>query len=76
MIWSRPFTRMALECCGSAPSVAGSIALKKRMAGGFTSYNTKSGLPADEVFQILEDSRDNLWMSSNAGIFRVGADTH
>jgi len=39
--------------------------------GKFTAYNTRTGLPDDDVFQILEDGTDHLWMSSNAGIFRI-----
>ena len=29
------------------------------------------GLYNEGVFQILEDSRANLWMSSNRGVYRV-----
>ncbi len=32
---------------------------------------TKDGLFDDVVYQILEDGRQNFWMSSNHGIFRV-----
>ncbi|HEY8460316.1 MAG TPA: ATP-binding protein, partial [Blastocatellia bacterium] len=39
--------------------------------GRFTRYTTKEGLFNDGVFQILEDSRGNLWMSCNRGIYRV-----
>ncbi len=39
--------------------------------GKFTQYTTRSGLFDNGVFQILEDDRHNLWMSSNRGIHRV-----
>ncbi len=40
--------------------------------GHFTRYTTRDGLFNDGVFQILEDTRGRLWMSSNRGISRVG----
>ncbi|MBA3632295.1 MAG: hypothetical protein H0W58_05720, partial [Acidobacteria bacterium] len=40
--------------------------------GKFTNYTTADGLFSNGVFQILEDERDNFWMSSNQGIYRVG----
>ena len=39
--------------------------------GKFTAYTTADGLYSDYIYQILEDSRQNLWMSTNEGIFRV-----
>ena len=39
--------------------------------GNFTAYTTADGLYSDYIYQILEDSRQNLWMSTNEGIFRV-----
>jgi ligand-binding sensor domain-containing protein len=39
--------------------------------GHWTSYTQKNGLFDNGVFQTLEDSRGNLWMSSNRGIYRV-----
>ena len=39
--------------------------------GKFTHYNTKNGLYNDGAFQILEDERQNFWISSNRGIYRV-----
>jgi signal transduction histidine kinase/ligand-binding sensor domain-containing protein len=39
--------------------------------GRFTRYTTAQGLFDDGVFQILDDGRSNLWMSSNRGIYRV-----
>jgi ligand-binding sensor domain-containing protein len=36
-----------------------------------TNVTTKDGLSDDVVYQILEDSHQNLWMSSNRGIFHV-----
>jgi PAS domain S-box-containing protein len=40
-------------------------------AGRFTVVTAKHGLFDDTIFQILEDSQGNLWMSSNRGVFRV-----
>ena len=42
--------------------------------GKFTRYNTKTGLPNDGAFQILEDDSRNFWISSNRGIYRVKKD--
>jgi signal transduction histidine kinase/streptogramin lyase len=43
-----------------------------RLKGGrFTHYTVHDGLYNSGVFQILEDARGNLWMSSNRGIYRV-----
>jgi ligand-binding sensor domain-containing protein len=36
-----------------------------------TKITTKEGLSDDVVYQILEDDHQNLWMSSNRGIFHV-----
>ena len=36
-----------------------------------TNITTKDGLFDDEVYQILEDDHQNIWMSSNKGIHRV-----
>ncbi len=39
--------------------------------GKFFNYRVEDGLFNNGVFAILEDSRGNLWMSSNRGIHRV-----
>lgn len=39
--------------------------------GKFTNYTMKEGLFNSGVFQILEDARENFWMSCNLGIYRV-----
>lgn len=39
--------------------------------GRFTKFTVAEGLFSNGVFQILEDSRANLWMSCNRGIYRV-----
>jgi signal transduction histidine kinase/ligand-binding sensor domain-containing protein len=39
--------------------------------GHFTSITVANGLFDNGVFQILADRRDNFWMSSNRGIYRV-----
>ena len=37
-------------------------------SGLFSWYGEKDGLPGDAIYGILEDSRRNLWLSSNNGI--------
>ncbi|MGH9445090.1 MAG: sensor histidine kinase, partial [Terriglobia bacterium] len=39
--------------------------------GRLAHYTAKSGLPNEDIYQILQDKRGNLWMSSPAGVFRV-----
>ena len=39
--------------------------------GLLTTYTTRDGLFHDTIHQILEDSRGNLWMSCNKGLFQV-----
>jgi ligand-binding sensor domain-containing protein len=39
--------------------------------GHFTNYRTKDGLSDDVTFTILEDDRENLWMGSEKGVYRV-----
>lgn len=34
----------------------------------FTPYSKKNGLPSNVVYGILEDDKQNLWLSSNSGI--------
>jgi len=45
--------------------------LTRYKAGRFTRYTTADGLFDEGVFQILDDERGNLWMSSNRGVYRV-----
>ncbi len=42
--------------------------------GEIMAFTTQDGLDDNAVFQILEDGRRNLWMSSNKGILRVKRD--
>ena len=39
--------------------------------GQWTRYTQKNGLLDNGGFQLLENSHDNLWMSSNRGIYLV-----
>jgi diguanylate cyclase (GGDEF)-like protein len=39
--------------------------------GRMTVYTVQTGLFNNGVFQILEDQRDNFWISCNSGIYRV-----
>ncbi len=48
--------------------------VRRTEAGRFTAYTTRAGLFDDTVFNLLEDGRNNLWLSSNRGIFRVSKD--
>src|SRR5207244_717446 len=34
-------------------------------------FTSRDGLFSDTIFEILEDDRDNLWMSCFSGVFRV-----
>lgn len=36
----------------------------------FTSYNSFSGLPSDVVYQIVEDSKGLLWLTTGSGLVR------
>ncbi|HRH41394.1 MAG TPA: two-component regulator propeller domain-containing protein, partial [Pyrinomonadaceae bacterium] len=45
--------------------------LSRLKVGKFTNYNTSNGMFSNGVFAILEDNRQNFWMSSNQGIYRV-----
>ncbi len=39
--------------------------------GRLAHYTAQSGLPNENIYQILQDHRGNLWMSSPGGVFRV-----
>lgn len=39
--------------------------------GHYTDYTTQQGLWSDEIFEILEDDQERLWMSCTRGVFRV-----
>jgi len=39
--------------------------------GTFLKISRKEGLPDNTIYSILEDDKQNLWMSSNRGIFYV-----
>jgi ligand-binding sensor domain-containing protein len=45
--------------------------LVRYFGGRWTRYTRKDGLFDNGVFQILQDSQANFWMSSNRGIYRV-----
>ena len=39
--------------------------------GELSIFSTEAGLFSNTIYQVLEDDRQNLWMSSNRGIFRL-----
>lgn len=41
----------------------------------FTSYNSFSGLPSDVVYQIVEDSKGLLWLTTGSGLVRFDSDS-
>ncbi|MCP5106665.1 MAG: helix-turn-helix domain-containing protein [bacterium] len=46
--------------------------LKRFEDGTFISYTVADGLAGNSIYQIIEDARANLWMTSDAGVLRVG----
>lgn len=49
----------------------GGSGLLRLVDGTVTIYSTETGLPDNNIFSILEDDRENLWMSSYHGVFCV-----
>lgn len=45
--------------------------LKRFKDGKFISYTTAEGMNSDFILQVIEDDRENLWMTSDKGILRV-----
>ncbi|HKK58425.1 MAG TPA: two-component regulator propeller domain-containing protein [Salinivirga sp.] len=43
--------------------------------GKFRNYNINDGLPNNNVWAILPDSENNLWLSTNSGIARITLDS-
>ncbi|MCK5056992.1 MAG: helix-turn-helix domain-containing protein [Candidatus Aminicenantes bacterium] len=39
--------------------------------GALTSYTTAAGMASNILYQVLEDQRNNLWITSDSGILRV-----
>jgi ligand-binding sensor domain-containing protein/signal transduction histidine kinase/CheY-like chemotaxis protein len=48
------------------------LGLNRMKEGKISGITSRDGLFQDSIFQVLEDDFNNLWMSSNKGIFRVG----
>lgn len=46
-----------------------------RKTGKFVSYTTDNGLPDNMIYSILDDSKGNLWISTNSGIARFDTKT-
>ncbi len=45
--------------------------LVRYRGGDLRTFSAEDGLLSNTIYQILEDDRQNLWMSSNNGIFQV-----
>lgn len=45
--------------------------LARYQNGKFTLYDLKSGLPDDNLYQLLVDRQDTLWIGGNRGIFSL-----
>ena len=45
--------------------------LSRLKAGRFNTYSTKDGLFSDDIFEVVGDDADYLWMSCRRGLFRV-----
>lgn len=45
--------------------------LKRIKDGHANTFTSKHGLYSDSIFDIVEDDRENLWVNSSKGIFRV-----
>lgn len=43
--------------------------------GTFKNFNIKDGFPDNVIYGVLEDEKNNLWMSSNKGIIAFNKDT-
>ncbi|MBU0711674.1 hypothetical protein KJ762_03165 [bacterium] len=46
-----------------------------KKTGEFSIYTTRNGLPNDVVFGVLEDSRNNLWISTMKGLVKFNPNT-
>jgi len=44
---------------------------KYRRDGHFTNYLTESGLPSNQVFKVLEDDNNSIWISTGGGLVRL-----
>jgi PAS domain S-box-containing protein len=56
-------------------TVSGGLNKFDRSKNIFTRYSTKDGLPDDLIYDILEDSKGNLWMSTNRGLSKFNPKT-
>ena len=56
-------------------TAGGGLNLYSPKTESFTYYIEKDGLPNGVVYGILEDAKDNLWMSTNFGISRFNPET-
>lgn len=56
-------------------TVGGGLNKFDRPKGTFTRFTTKDGLPDNLIYDILEDSTGNLWMSTNRGLSKFNPET-
>jgi AraC-like DNA-binding protein len=45
--------------------------LKRFAADKFTSYTTTEGMTTNFIYQIFDDEKQNLWMTSDTGVLRI-----
>ncbi len=53
----------------------GGCSLFDNVTDKFTNYNTANGLPADVVYQIVEDCKGQLWLTTNVGLMKFQPET-
>jgi signal transduction histidine kinase len=59
------------DAAGTLWAGTGGGGLCRLSADRFRCFRAEDGMPSDNIYQILEDDRGALWMSSSRGVFRV-----
>lgn len=58
-----------------AGTEGGGLCIFDRRSNSFKSiYSTENGLPDDVIYKLLEDSKGNIWGSTNNGLFKLNPD--
>ncbi len=82
---NNPNTLQAMDvncCCEDSKNrlwfatIGGGISRFDRKTEKFYTITKKDGLPSNSIYGILEDSKGNLWMSSNNGLCRYNPDSN